>query len=260
MKAKNSWYKGDNIPGKQKLLYLIQQDCLSIEKSVIKLEKKCIRVLIYFLNEKNFLIIILTLFKINFLLAENIEIINDTKGDGLKVVNHSWVKIEYTGSFEDGTVFDTNVGKDKPLVFQIGMKEVIPGFEQGIIGTNKGSKRKIKIPAQLAYGKKGAGELIPPNSNLIFEFKILDVLSPNYEKINNEKLEKLIKENAVALDIRLDNQWKKTGVIKGSFQETAFDINGKFNVYLMDKVRALAGAESQGIELIFISHDGKLKF
>ena len=72
-------------------------------------------------------------------------------------------------------------------------------------------------------------------------------MSPNYEKINNEKLEKLIKENAVALDIRLDNQWKKTGVIKGSFQETAFDINGKFNVYLMDKVRALAGAESQGI-------------
>ncbi len=163
----------------------------------------------------------------------------------------------FTGSFEDGTVFDTNVGKDKPLVFQIGMKEVIPGFEQGIVGANKGSKRKIKIPSMLAYGEKGAGELIPPNSNLIFEFKILDVLSPNYEKIDSEKLENLINENAVALDIRLDNQWKKTGVIKGSFQETAFDINGKFNVYLMDKVRALAGAESQGIELIFISHDGK---
>ena len=115
--------------------------------------------------KKIFVIIILTLFKINFLLAENIEIINDTKGDGLKVVNHSWVKIEYTGSFEDGTVFDTNVGKDKPLVFQIGMKEVIPGFEQGIVGANKGSKRKIKIPSILAYGEKGAGELIPPNSN-----------------------------------------------------------------------------------------------
>ena len=81
-------------------------------------------------------------------------------------------------------------------------------------------------------------------------------MSPNYEKIDSEKLENLINENAVALDIRLDNQWKKTGVID-LFQETAFDINGKFNVYLMDKVRALAGAESQRIELIFISHDGK---
>jgi len=137
------------------------------------------------------------------------------------------------------------------------MKEVIPGFEQGIVGANKGSKRKIKIPSKLAYGEKGAGELIPPNTNLIFEFEILDVLNPNYEKIDSEKLEKLISENAVALDIRLDNQWKKTGVIKGSFQETAFDINGKFNVYLMDKIRALAGAKSQAIEIVFISHDGK---
>ena len=80
----------------------------------------------------------------------------------------------------------------------------------------------------------------------------LSVLNPNYKKIDSEKLEKLVKENAVALDIRLDNQWKKTGVIKGSFQETAFDINGKFNVYLMDRVRALAGAESQNIEIVFI--------
>ena len=199
----------------------------------------------------------LILFNSNVLFAENIEIISDTKGDGLKVINHSWVKIEYTGFFEDGKIFDTNVGKDKPLVFQIGMKEVIPGFEQGILGENKGSKRKIKIPPSLAYGEKGAGELIPPNSNLIFEFVILDVLNPNYEKIDSKKLEKLIIENAVALDFRLDYQWKKTGVIKGSFQETAFDIDGKFNVYLLDKIRALAGEESQGIELIFISHDGK---
>ena len=207
--------------------------------------------------KKIFFLTFLILFNSNVLFAENIEIISDTKGDGLKVVNHSWVKIEYTGFFEDGKIFDTNVGKDKPLVFQIGMKEVIPGFEQGILGENKGSKRKIKIPPTLAYGEKGAGELIPPNSNLIFEFVILDVLNPNYEKIDSKKLEKLIKENAVALDIRLDNQWKKTGVIKGSFQETAFDIDGKFNVYLLDKIRALAGEESQGIELIFISHDGK---
>ena len=207
--------------------------------------------------KKIFFLISLILFNFSVLFADNIEIINDIKGNGLKVINHSWVKIEYTGSFEDGKVFDTNVGKDNPLVFQIGMKEVIPGFEQAILGQNKGSKRKIKIPSKLAYGEKGAGKLIPPNSNLIFEFEILDVLNPNYKTIDSEKLEKLIKENAVALDIRLDNQWKKTGVIEGSFQETAFDINGKFNVYLMDKVRALAGSESQEVELIFISHDGK---
>ena len=188
--------------------------------------------------------------------AADIEIIVDKPGDGKKIINHSWVQIEYTGSFVDGKVFDTNVGKDRPLVVQIGMKEVIPGFEMGIVGTNKGTVRKIKIPAELAYGEKGGGDVIPPNTDLIFEFEIIDVLDPHYKMINSKELIKRIDENAVALDIRLENQWDK-GVIKGTFQETAFNKDGKFNVYLMDKVRALAAEESQNIEIIFISHDGE---
>ena len=69
--------------------------------------------------KKTFFLTSLILFNFSILFADNIKIISDTKGDGLKVINHSWVKIEYTGSFEDGKVFDTNVGKDNPLVFQI---------------------------------------------------------------------------------------------------------------------------------------------
>ena len=189
-------------------------------------------------------------------MAAEIEIISDKPGDGKKIIYHSWVQIEYTGSFESGEVFDTNIGKDRPLVVQIGMKEVIPGFERGIIGTTKGTKRKIKIPAELAYGEKGGGDVIPPNTDLIFEFEIIDVLDPHYKMINSDELIKRIKDNAVALDIRLENQWEN-GVIKGTFQETAFNKDGKFNVYLMDKVRALAAEESQNIEIIFISHDGE---
>jgi FKBP-type peptidyl-prolyl cis-trans isomerase len=68
------------------------------------------------------------------------------------------------------------------------MKEVIPGFEQGIIGTTKGTKRKIKIPAELAYGEKGGGDVIPPNTDLIFEFEIIDVLDPHYKMIDSEEL------------------------------------------------------------------------
>ena len=185
-----------------------------------------------------------------------IEIITDKPGTGKKIIQHSWVQLEYTGSFENGKVFDTNIGKDRPLVVQMSMKEVIPGFEQGIMGTTKGTKRKIKIPAELAYGEKGGGDVIPPNTDLIFEFEIIDVLDPHYKMINSKELIKRIDENAVALDIRLENQWDK-GVIKGTFQETAFNKDGKFNVYLMDKVRALAAEESQNIEIIFISHDGE---
>ena len=204
--------------------------------------------------KKYFLII--SLFICFNLTATEIEIISDKPGDGKKIIYHSWVQIEYTGSFESGEVFDTNIGKDRPLVVQIGMKEVIPGFERGIIGTTKGTKRKIKIPAELAYGEKGGGDVIPPNTDLIFEFEIIDVLDPHYKMINSDELIKRIKDNAVALDIRLENQWKN-GVIKGTFQETAFNKDGKFNVYLMDKVRALAAEESQNIEIIFISHDGE---
>ena len=204
--------------------------------------------------KKYFLII--SLFICFNLTAAEIEIISDKPGDGKKIIYHSWVQIEYTGSFESGEVFDTNIGKDRPLVVQIGMKEVIPGFERGIIGTTKGTKRKIKIPAELAYGEKGGGDVIPPNTDLIFEFEIIDVLDPHYKMINSDELIKRIKDNAVALDIRLENQWKN-GVIKGTFQETAFNKDGKFNVYLMDKVRALAAEESQNIEIIFISHDGE---
>ena len=204
--------------------------------------------------KKYFLII--SLFICFNLTAAEIEIIYNKPGDGKKIIYHSWVQIEYTGSFESGKVFDTNIGKDRPLVVQMGMKEVIPGFEQGIIGTTKGTKRKIKIPAELAYGEKGGGDVIPPNTDLIFEFEIIDVLDPHYKMINSEELIKKINSNAVALDIRLEDQWEN-GVIEGSFQETAFNKDGKFNVYLMDKVRALAGEESQNIEIIFISHDGE---
>ena len=204
--------------------------------------------------KKYFLIISLFIcFNLN---AAEIEIISDKPGNGKKIIYHSWVQIEYTGSFENGKIFDTNVGKDRPLVVQIGMKEVIPGFEQGIIGTKKGTKRKIKIPAELAYGEKGGGDVIPPNTDLIFEFEIIDVLDPHYKMIDSEELIEKINNNSVALDIRLESQWEN-GVIKGTFQETAFNKDGKFNVYLMDKVRALAAEESQNIDIIFISHDGE---
>ena len=204
--------------------------------------------------KKYFLII--SLFICFNLTAAEIEIISDKPGDGKKIIHHSWVQIEYTGSFESGEVFDTNIGKDRPLVVQMGMKEVIPGFEQGIIGTTKGTKRIIKIPAELAYGEKGGGDVIPPNTDLIFEFEIIDVLDPHYKMIDSEELIEKINNNSVVLDIRLESQWEN-GVIKGTFQETAFNKDGKFNVYLMDKVRALAAEESQNIDIVFISHDGE---
>ena len=168
--------------------------------------------------------LIVYLFLTTNLLSAEIEILVDKPGEGKKIINHSWVQIEYTGSFIDGKVFDTNVGKDRPLVVQIGMREVIPGFEMGIVGTNKGTIRKIKIPSELAYGSSGAGDVIPPNSDLIFEFKIIDVLDPNYNLISSDEL----KNN---LDVYKENRKLMIKGLKDSGFSKISSPDGAFYIY-----------------------------
>jgi len=186
-----------------------------------------------------------------------IEIISENILVGRNIIKHSWVNIEYKGYFENGDIFDTNIGKDKPLVVQMNMKEVIPGFEKGLIGLTEGSTRIFKIPPQLAYGEAGAGELIPPNAVLNFEINILGVIDPGYKTISNEELLSMIGNNAIVIDMRTKAEWEATGIIKGSFPLTAFAKDGKFNTYFMDQTRTLAGEDAQDVKIIFISDDGE---
>jgi len=78
----------------------------------------------------------------------------------MKIKEGSKVSVEYTGTFEDGTTFDTNKGKD-PLKFEVGAKQIIPGFEKQIIGMEKDQTKKIKLKPEDAYGQ--------PNDKLIIE-------------------------------------------------------------------------------------------
>lgn len=87
------------------------------------------------------------------------------------------VKVHYTGWLEDGIKFDSSLDRGMPFVFPIGVEYVIPGWDEGVATMKVGGKRQLLIPPSLAYGEEGAGEVIPPDANLIFEVELLDIQS-----------------------------------------------------------------------------------
>ncbi len=96
------------------------------------------------------------------------------KGDGSKPALTDQVKCHYHGTLIDGTVFDSSVKRGQPATF--GVNQVIPGWVEALQLMPVGSKWKLFIPSDLAYGKAGAGQSIEPNSTLIFEVEILDIV------------------------------------------------------------------------------------
>jgi FKBP-type peptidyl-prolyl cis-trans isomerase len=95
-------------------------------------------------------------------------------GEGEEVQSGDHVIIHYTGWLEDGTVFDSSVKRGIPFKTRIGVGEVIAGWDMGVIGMKKGSKRKLTIPPELAYGDN-AVSIIPGGSTLIFEVELLSI-------------------------------------------------------------------------------------
>lgn len=101
--------------------------------------------------------------------------IQDTKvGTGAEVKSGQTVTVNYTGMLTNGTVFDSSVGK-APFTTMIGVGQVIQGWDKGILGMKVGGQRRLTIPPALAYGDRGAGNVIPPNATLIFDIELLDV-------------------------------------------------------------------------------------
>ena len=97
------------------------------------------------------------------------------EGQGVNPVQEQVVSVHYTGYLTDGTIFDSSVGRGEPLAFNIGKGMVIPGWDEGIKLLSVGSKARLIIPSDLAYGERGAGGIIPSNATLIFDVELLEI-------------------------------------------------------------------------------------
>ncbi|EPQ3628540.1 FKBP-type peptidyl-prolyl cis-trans isomerase, partial [Acinetobacter baumannii] len=101
-----------------------------------------------------------------------LEIIDLKVGEGKEAVKGALITTHYTGWLEDGTKFDSSLDRGNYFECVIGTGRVIKGWDQGIMGMKVGGKRKLMVPAHLAYGERKMGKIIPANSNLIFEIEL----------------------------------------------------------------------------------------
>jgi FKBP-type peptidyl-prolyl cis-trans isomerase len=93
------------------------------------------------------------------------------QGDAVKAGGR--VKVHYTGWTLDGKIFDSSVQRNSPIEF--GLNQVIQGWATGVPGMKPGGVRRLYIPSKLAYGERGAGSGIPPNSDLVFEIELIEI-------------------------------------------------------------------------------------
>ena len=97
------------------------------------------------------------------------------KGSGKQATKGAGVSVHYKGQLLDGTVFDSSYKRKEPIDFNVGLGQVIAGWDEGILLLQVGDKARFVIPSNLAYGAAGAGGVIPPDATLIFDVELMGV-------------------------------------------------------------------------------------
>ncbi|MBS1517902.1 MAG: FKBP-type peptidyl-prolyl cis-trans isomerase [Bacteroidetes bacterium] len=155
------------------------------------------------------------------------------KGNGQKAESGKSVEVNYTGYLLDGKKFDSSLDRNEPLGFVLGTGKVIKGWDEGIALMNVGDKLRLIIPPELAYGKTGAGSVIPPDATLVFDVELMEVSEPKMP-IGNV-IFNTIMEKDITTAINQYRELKKTEPEKYSFKENELNILG-YNLMQIDKL------------------------
>jgi len=153
---------------------------------------------------------------LKYLIIEDIE--------GAKVETGKAVEVHYTGYLLDGKVFDSSRDRNEPIEFVLGQGQVIKGWDEGIALMNIGDKYRLIIPPELAYGKKGAGNIIPPDATLVFDVELMSESEP---KISiTETLFLTIVDKGINAAIDQYKELKATSSDKYNFKESQLNALG----------------------------------
>lgn len=114
-----------------------------------------------------------------------LERIDVVRGEGEIARPGDEVTVHYSGWLYDerepdlrGELFDSSRERGEPFTFPLGAGRVIRGWDEGVAGMRIGGRRELRVPAEMAYGRRGAGGAIPPNASLVFDVELLDVRKP----------------------------------------------------------------------------------
>lgn len=108
-------------------------------------------------------------------IPENLKITDVKVGTGPAAKKGDTIVLHYIGKLKDGKKFDSSLDRNEPFEFKLGAGMVIKGWELGMLGVKAGGVRKLVIPPELGYGKKGAGGVIPPDAELHFEVEVIKI-------------------------------------------------------------------------------------